>query len=66
MDTLSSVNKKLLARICQESSDPVNGAGTVVANSIAALDSSDLNRFWQMADRRLLATSGAAEERAKF
>jgi hypothetical protein len=52
MDTLSSVNKKLLARICQESSDPVNGAGTVMANSIAALDSSDLNRFgkWQTGD----------------
>jgi hypothetical protein len=30
----------------------VNGAGTVMANSIAALDSSDLNRFgkWQTGD----------------
>ena len=31
----ASVNKKLLARVCQESSDPVNSAGTVMANSIA-------------------------------
>src|SRR5207249_11581249 len=31
----TSVNKKPLARVCQESSDPVNSAGTVMANSIA-------------------------------
>ena len=34
-DDRRTVNKKLLARVCQESSDPVNGAGTVMANSIA-------------------------------
>jgi len=48
----ASVNKKLLARGRQESSDPANNAGTVMANSIAFEISSHFNRFgkWQTGD----------------